>query len=128
MMGKTVSSEENAKLTKWLSYRFRSDVEQVSSPVVSAATVGRLPRVDQLYIEGVADGDAGSLDLDVWAGSGNVGVDDPAVEIRLVDGVAEQRVAGGDWLLDSGGAGACRWPSLNLRAMCCCSNTPIPLK
>jgi hypothetical protein len=74
------------------SYRFRSEVTQVVSPVASIVNAGRSASTQSLVLEGVTDVDASATELSVSAGGGE------SLGLRIVDGVSYRRDGEGSWV------------------------------
>ncbi|MFT4837785.1 MAG: hypothetical protein ACI9OB_000234, partial [Nonlabens sp.] len=79
------------------SYRFRGDVEQVTSPTATALNAGRTIRTENMRLEGDVDLAAASTEFRVWAGSGNVLDEAASLAMRVVDGVTERQLPSGAW-------------------------------
>lgn len=75
------------------SYRFRSEVTQVASPLTSVVDAGRSASTQSLVLEGVTDIDASATELSVSADGGG-----QPLGLRIVDGVSFKRDGGGSWV------------------------------
>jgi hypothetical protein len=76
-------------------YRFQTAIDQRTSAMPSLRNAGRLPRHDYVSLRGRIDQPAEQLDLLLWRA--NTPQPKDALELRIADGQALGRVAGGDW-------------------------------
>ena len=79
------------------SYRFRSELEQAAAPVAGVAGAGRSSKVDRVRMEGSTDLDRSGSAFSVWSGDQPDSSTAPTMEVRVVDGVTEQRTAASEW-------------------------------
>ena len=98
------ASEETAALDAvWArvaqsgAYRFSADIRQTSTPPATVANAGRTSQSTTLYMEGVADLPAESLQLTVWTSGGSVMDPASGVEVRVKGDTATARQGAGQW-------------------------------
>ena len=78
-------------------YRYNSSVVQTTWPLLKLENVGRNSREERLYIEGEVDSHNRNMALKLWTDGGNVANAQDILEMRVTDGEAMARVAGGEW-------------------------------
>ncbi|MCB0072097.1 MAG: hypothetical protein KDE20_11590, partial [Caldilineaceae bacterium] len=98
------ASEETAALDAvWArvaqsdAYRFSADIRQTSTPPATVANAGRTSQSTTLFMEGVADLPAESLQLTVWTNGGSVMDPASGVEVRVKGDTATARQGAGQW-------------------------------
>lgn len=79
------------------SYRFTSDVEQVTHPASSAGNVGRSSWTEHLRIEGHTNATARETELAMWTDGGSVVSETPTMTMRIDDGVTSIKHGLGEW-------------------------------
>ncbi len=79
------------------SYRFTSDVTQVTMPLATLTNVGRASRTEQLYLEGQNDLNAQTMEFTLWSQGGSALNADSGLSIRSEGGKTFTRHAGGEW-------------------------------
>ncbi len=88
------------------SYRFTSDVTEVSLPLATLANVGRTGRTQQLYLEGQNDLRGKQMAFTLWADGGSVLQAESGVSVRIEDGTTYARQGAGEWEVVDNIAGA----------------------
>ncbi|MEM7118031.1 MAG: hypothetical protein AAF614_36710, partial [Chloroflexota bacterium] len=87
-------------------FQYRTNIEQTTRPLLKLANVGVTPKTDHFYIEGESNLPADEMQMQLWQGSGDIVSGSDSIEMRVIDGKAEGRVADGAWeLVDNFGDG-----------------------
>ena len=75
-------------------YRFRTDLQQTLYPALRLSNAGSTTVQDQFYVEGQIAPPSEDFSLRLWRGGESP---ESAYEIRMADGQASGRIAGGEW-------------------------------
>jgi hypothetical protein len=79
------------------SYRFSSDVTEVSLPSATVGNVGRTSRTQQMYLEGQNDLRSKQMAFTLWAEGGSVLQAESGVSVRMEGGKTFARRGAGEW-------------------------------
>ena len=79
------------------SYRFTSDITQVTAPTSKVTNAGRSGRTDQLHLEGETNLRDESMQMRLWTGQGSVADPSSGLEVKLEDGRTHVREGQGAW-------------------------------
>ncbi|MCL4862851.1 MAG: hypothetical protein KJZ93_25795, partial [Caldilineaceae bacterium] len=79
------------------SYRFSSDILQVTAPSARITNVGRSSRTEQFHLQGQSDLRNARLEMQLWSQEGSLLDDASALAVRVENGNTFVRQGGGEW-------------------------------
>jgi len=83
-------------------YQFSGTLLQVTTPVASAANIGRSSRTDQIHLQGRTDTGAERMELTLWAHGGSLIDSTGALSVKVDDGHTWVRQGEGEWQESAG--------------------------